>query len=126
MELHGWQKQNKRTAIYFNFVEEKFAFLFCTDIASRGMDFPQIDWVLQFDCPEDIETYIHRVGRTARYKSKGNGLLFLSNSEAEFVKKLEQKKIELKLLKSNPKKCLTIKNALSRLNAENQDLKYLA
>ena len=119
MELHGWQKQNKRTAIYFNFVEEKNAYLFCTDIASRGMDFPQIDWVIQFDCPEDIETYIHRVGRTARYKSKGNGLLFLAKSEEEFVKKMEIAKIEAKLLKSNPKKSLTITNALARLNAEN-------
>lgn len=74
MELHGRQKQNKRTAIYFNFVEEKHAFLFCTDIASRGMDFPQVDWVLSVDCPEDTETYIHRVGRTARYKAGGNAL----------------------------------------------------
>jgi ATP-dependent RNA helicase DDX10/DBP4 len=53
MELHGRQKQNKRTAIYYNFVEEKYAFLFATDIASRGMDFPLVDWVVQLDCPED-------------------------------------------------------------------------
>ena len=45
MELHGRQKQNKRTAIYYNFVEEKSAYLFATDIASRGMDFPAVDWV---------------------------------------------------------------------------------
>ena len=48
------------------------------------MDFPQVDWVLQFDCPEDTDTYIHRVGWTARYKSKGNGLLFLTESENAF------------------------------------------
>ena len=59
--------------------------MFATDIASRGIDFPAVDWVVQYDCPEDIYTYIHRVGRTARYKSKGNSLLFLLPSEIKMV-----------------------------------------
>jgi ATP-dependent RNA helicase DDX10/DBP4 len=41
------------------------------------------------DCPEDVSTYIHRVGRTARYKAKGNALLFLLESEESFVSQLE-------------------------------------
>jgi ATP-dependent RNA helicase DDX10/DBP4 len=45
-ELHGKQEQNKRTAIYFQFVEKKSAILFATDIASRGIDFPTVDWVV--------------------------------------------------------------------------------
>ena len=40
--------------------------MFATDIASRGLDFPDIDWVVQVDAPEDTNMYIHRVGRTAR------------------------------------------------------------
>ena len=43
--------------------------LFCTDIAARGVDFPAVDWVVQLDCPDSVESYIHRVGRTARYES---------------------------------------------------------
>lgn len=43
------------------------AILFATDIASRGLDFPAVDWVLQADCPDDVDQYIHRAGRTARY-----------------------------------------------------------
>eukprot|EP00967_Tisochrysis_lutea_P015128 scaffold17035_cov21-Tisochrysis_lutea.AAC.1 len=47
------------------YVQAKSMMLFATDIAARGLDFPKVDWVLQFDCPEDVASYIHRVGRTA-------------------------------------------------------------
>ena len=40
--------------------------MLATDIASRGLDFADVDWVVQLDAPEDVNTYIHRVGRTAR------------------------------------------------------------
>lgn len=43
--------------------------LFATDVAGRGLDFPNVDWVVQMDCPEDLDSYIHRAGRTARFKS---------------------------------------------------------
>ena len=89
-------------------MEKKFAVLFCTDIASRGIDFPAVDWVIQFDCPEDINTYIHRVGRTARYKSKGNALLFLLPSEIKMVDKITRNKIQLKKLQAAPNRSLTI------------------
>lgn len=59
--------------------------LFATDVAARGVDFPAVDWVIQFDVAEDLDTYIHRVGRTARHKSKGNALLFLLPSEMAFA-----------------------------------------
>ena len=42
------------------------AVLFATDVAARGLDFPAVDWVVQVDCPDDVATYIHRAGRTAR------------------------------------------------------------
>lgn len=47
-----------------------------TDVAARGLDFPNIDWVIQFDAPEDSASYIHRVGRAGRFRSKGNALHF--------------------------------------------------
>jgi len=46
-------------------------------------DFPAVDWVLQLDCPEDVDTYVHRAGRTARYSSSGEALLVLLPSEEE-------------------------------------------
>lgn len=68
-ELQGHQKQKKRMAIYFTFCEKRYGILLCTNIAARGLDFPMVDWVIQFDIPDQIDTYVHRVGRTARYKS---------------------------------------------------------
>ena len=89
-------------------MERKNTVLFCTDIASRGIDFPAVDWVVQFDCPDDVYTYIHRVGRTARYKSKGNSLLLLAPSEAKFVERVDKRNISLKKLNANPNKALNI------------------
>ncbi len=63
--------------------------LLCTDIAARGVDFPAVDWVVQVDIAEDVNTYVHRVGRTARYKAKGNALMFLMPSEEALIQKLQ-------------------------------------
>lgn len=100
--------------------------LFATDIASRGVDFPAVDWVIQFDCPEDVNTYIHRVGRTARYKSKGDALLFLLPSERKFIDRLQTKQIQLKMLAAAPNKQLTIQPTLQKLNTENTELMHIA
>ena len=54
-----------------------------TDIATSDLDFPSVGWVVQLDAPEDADMYIHHVGRTARYESKGKGLLSLMPSEEE-------------------------------------------
>ncbi|CAG9316849.1 unnamed protein product [Blepharisma stoltei] len=126
MELHGGQRQDKRTAIYFNFLEKPEAVLFATDIASRGLDFPAVHWVVQVDCPEDVQSYIHRVGRTARYKSGGNALLFLLPSEIKFIEYLEERKISMKKIKPNPKKTYSIVNNLANFVAEDSAIKHLA
>ena len=67
MSIHGKQKQQRRTAV-----------LLCTDVTARGLDIPAVDWILQYDPPDDPKEYIHRVGRTARGESgAGRALLFL-------------------------------------------------
>ncbi len=126
LEFHGKMEQNKRTAIYFQFVEKKNAVLFSTDISARGVDFPAVDWVVQVDCPEDVNTYIHRVGRTARYKSKGNALLFLLPSETKFLDKLQARNIQQKRLHAKADRQLTVQPVIAKMNAENQELQHLA
>lgn len=81
--------------IYENFCQKKSAILLATDIAARGLDFPEVHWVVQVDCPEDPATYIHRVGRTARYHRGGESLLMLLPSEIKMIEKLKEKKIPI-------------------------------
>lgn len=81
--------------IYDSFCRKQSAVLFATDLVSRGLDFPSVHWVVQADCPEDPETYIHRVGRTARFQNAGESVLLLMPSEISMVNKLKEKKIPL-------------------------------
>ena len=78
MEIHGKQKQQKRSTTFYEFNMLKEGILLCTDVAARGLDIPEVDWIIQYDPPLDIKEYIHRVGRTCRgHNAKGKALLFL-------------------------------------------------
>ncbi|EPS66689.1 hypothetical protein M569_08087, partial [Genlisea aurea] len=81
---------------------------------------------IQVDCPEDVATYIHRVGRTARYESGGRSILFLSPSETKMLEKLEEKKIPIRLLKANPKRLQPISGLLAALLVKYPNLLSLA
>ncbi|KAI0745161.1 DEAD-domain-containing protein [Earliella scabrosa] len=126
LHLHGKQKQMTRLATFQRFTSMKHAVLFATDIAARGLDFPSVDWVLQLDAPEDAETYIHRVGRTARYESAGKGLLLLMPSEeAGMLAALKKKNIEIQKIKIKASKTQSISNQLQKLAFQDPEIKYL-
>ncbi|GAA5991070.1 hypothetical protein JCM10908_006525 [Rhodotorula pacifica] len=127
MHMHGKQKQMQRLEIYQRFLTSKHAFMFATDVAARGLDFPAIDWVVQVDAPEDVDTYIHRVGRTARYQAKGKALLFLLPSEEEgMLRRLAAKKIEVNKIKANEKKKQSIRTQLQSAAFQFPEIKFLA
>ncbi|KAK1755921.1 P-loop containing nucleoside triphosphate hydrolase protein [Echria macrotheca] len=125
LHLHGRQKQVARMEITSRFTSAKYACLFATDVVARGVDFPAVDWVIQADCPEDADTYIHRVGRTARYESKGRAVLFLDPNEEGFLKRLEQKNVPIQKVNVREKKKKSITNELQSLCFKSADLKYL-
>ena len=126
LQLQGKQKQSARLTMYQKFTTTSHAVLFATDIAARGLDFPSVDWVVQLDAPEDADTYIHRVGRTARYESKGKGLLFLLPSEEEGMKAaLQLKGIEVSKIKNRPSKTQNIQNQLQNLCFQDPEIKHL-
>ncbi|TFY67036.1 hypothetical protein EVJ58_g1894 [Rhodofomes roseus] len=126
LHLHGKQKQTTRLATFQRFTGMQKAVLFATDVAARGLDFPAIDWVVQVDAPEDAETYVHRVGRTARYESAGRALLFLVPSEEEGMKAvLEKNGLKVEKIKIRASKTQNIENQLQNLAFQDPEIKYL-
>ncbi|BAE59048.1 putative DEAD box RNA helicase [Aspergillus flavus] len=126
MHLHGRQKQGGRLDITAKFSQAKHAVLFSTDITARGLDFPAVDWVIQMDCPEDADTYIHRVGRTARYERDGRAVLFLDPSEESgMLKRLEQKKVPIERINIKANKQQSIRDQLQNMCFKDPELKYL-
>ena len=127
LDIHGKQKQGKRSTTFYTFSQKRNSVvLFATDLASRGVDFPAIDWVIQLDPPEDISQYIHRVGRTARYKSDGNSVLFVSEKENNFIKELKIRKINILKMKIPPNKINNITPVVRSLLSEHKELIELA
>jgi|UPI000581A7D3 ATP-dependent RNA helicase DDX10/DBP4 len=131
MALHGKLVQTKRTEIYFDYLQRPHAVLFATDIAARGLDFKDVDWVVQADAPEDKAMYIHRAGRTARYRAGGKSLLMLTppeekNGFIELVQGKKAAKVPLKKLSINPTKTVVVTERAASLVASNPNLNRLA
>lgn len=127
LHLHGNQKQTARLDITTRFSRTQHACLFATDVAARGLDFPAVDWVVQVDAPESSDTYIHRVGRTARFDREGHSVLFLDPSEESgMLAALEKRKVILEKINVRQKKMQdTLKNQLQNMNFQDPELKYL-
>lgn len=127
LALYGTLHQEKREKIYNEFCRKSNVVLFATDLASRGLDFPQVNWVIQMDCPEDVETYIHRVGRTARgLLGKGEGLLMLLPPEEVIIKNLTKQKIPINKITVDPNKVVAPQRKIEALLSEYPDLKASA
>ena len=94
-KLHGNMPQAERTRSFGNFSKRRAGVLFCTDVAARGLDIAGVDWIIQYDPPNEAADYIHRVGRTARAGRGGEALLFLQQSEEAFCELLELKGLRL-------------------------------
>lgn len=94
--IHGRHKQDKRTKTYFQFTKAKWGILLCTDVAARGLDIPDVDWIVQYDAPGNVKEYIHRVGRTARgVDGQGSAILFLRPQEKKYLRRLKDAKVPL-------------------------------
>ncbi|KAI4906348.1 ATP-dependent RNA helicase [Alternaria incomplexa] len=118
--LHGKLKQQARTNRFFEFVNAQSGTLICTDVAARGLDIPEVDWVIQFDPPDDPRDYIHRVGRTARgANGKGRSLMFLLPSEVGFLKLLKENRVPLVEFELPSNKILNIQSQLEALISKN-------
>ncbi|WVW83356.1 ATP-dependent RNA helicase HAS1 [Kwoniella bestiolae CBS 10118] len=122
LDLHGKQKQQKRTNTFFEFCNAPSGILLCTDVAARGLDIPKVDWIIQFDPPDDPRDYIHRVGRTARAGKTGKSLLFLLPSELGFLRFLKVAKVPLNEYQFPQKKIADVQKQLESLISKNHYL----
>uniref|UniRef100_A0A8D3CFG3 ATP-dependent RNA helicase n=1 Tax=Scophthalmus maximus TaxID=52904 RepID=A0A8D3CFG3_SCOMX len=82
--IHGKMK-NKRNKIFADFRALKSGILVCTDVMARGIDIPEVNWVLQYDPPSSASAFVHRCGRTARIGNQGSALVFLLPMEETYV-----------------------------------------
>ncbi|KAH8381711.1 hypothetical protein KR093_011138 [Drosophila rubida] len=125
--IHGKQKQAKRTTTFFQFCNAESGILLCTDVAARGLDIPQVDWIVQYDPPDDPREYIHRVGRTARGSgNSGHALLMLRPEELGFLRYLKAAKVPLNEFEFSWQKIADIQLQLEKLISKNYFLNQSA
>ncbi|CRL03596.1 CLUMA_CG016211, isoform A [Clunio marinus] len=94
-KLFGSMTQIERVSVFREFKAVKAGVLLCTDVAARGLDVPQVDLVIQYSAPQELNNYYHRIGRTARAGNKGEALIFLNRNEEKFVELLKEKNVEI-------------------------------
>ena len=88
--IHSNKAQNTRFRAVENFAEGKQRILIATDILSRGIDITGVSHVINFDVPDVMENYIHRIGRTGRAESKGDSITFIREKDSEMIAQIEE------------------------------------
>ncbi|MCQ2078715.1 MAG: DEAD/DEAH box helicase [archaeon] len=87
--LHGDMAQGKRERVMNDFRNDKVDLLIATDVAARGLDVDDINYVVNYDMPEQIDTYVHRIGRTGRAGKRGTAVSFVTSEEEYLVREFE-------------------------------------
>ena len=88
--IHGDKSQNKRIKVLKDFKDYKFQVLVGTDVASRGIDIDNLSCVINYNIPEEAETYVHRIGRTGRAGEEGRAISFCDYGERGLLKDIEK------------------------------------
>lgn len=101
--IHGDKAQNQRQKALTDFKEGKIRVLVATDIAARGIDIDKLKYVVNYDIPEEAETYVHRIGRSGRAGESGNAISICEPEENERIKAIEKlTKTSIQVIKNNP------------------------
>ncbi|HKX16446.1 MAG TPA: DEAD/DEAH box helicase [bacterium] len=88
--LHGGMMEGARMRALRGFEEGRSRVLVATNVAARGLDLPEVSHVINFDVPEDVETYVHRIGRTARAGRAGTAITFVGQYDLEVFDALQR------------------------------------
>lgn len=87
--IHGEKDQDQRSEVMRKFKEGECPILIATDVSARGIDIPDVNYVINYDLPDKAENYVHRVGRTGRGVNKGIALSFCSEDEKEILSEIQ-------------------------------------
>ena len=88
--LHGGKSQSQRTKTLAGFAKGRTRILVATNVAARGLDIPNVSHVVNYDLPEDVETYVHRIGRTARAGKEGVAATLVDEAEVREFDKIQR------------------------------------
>lgn len=88
MGIHGDKSQRQRSETIQRFKDGSCEVMVATDVAARGLDISDVEYVVNYDFPNDVENYIHRIGRTGRANKKGHSLTYITPDEGHVAKKL--------------------------------------
>jgi ATP-dependent RNA helicase DeaD len=89
-KIHGGMEQRDRLIVMNKFKLGHFRYLVATDVAARGIDIANISLVINYDIPEDGESYVHRIGRTGRIDKLGRAITFVAQNENRFLNDIHQ------------------------------------
>jgi len=89
LTIHSDKDQRNRTSVLKKFKSGEIKMLIATDVSARGIDIQDVNIVVNYDLPEQIENYVHRVGRTGRGKNKGDAFSFCSKGEEELLSEIQ-------------------------------------
>ena len=101
-KIHGGMEQSDRLRVMNNFKQGYFRYLVATDVAARGIDIDNITHVINYDIPEDKESYVHRIGRTGRAGKMGRAITFVTQNESKFLNDIHEYIGKEILLKERP------------------------
>jgi len=88
--IHGDKNQNDRSAVMEKFRKGRSRIMIATDVSARGIDVPDVDYVINYDLPDKPENYVHRVGRTGRGINLGEAITYCSNEEKGLLEEIQQ------------------------------------
>ncbi|KAG5466453.1 hypothetical protein LSCM4_01604 [Leishmania orientalis] len=115
--LHGQMKLDKRQRVHRQVTKRSRCVLVCTDVAARGLDIPEVGVVVQYDPPVDPNTFIHRIGRTARMGRSGRSVVFLMPQELEYINFMRLQNVPLQALDEERDSVDAAADAVRNMNA---------
>lgn len=89
-KIHGGMEQRDRLSVMNDFKQGNFRYLVATDVAARGIDIDDISLVINYDIPQDSESYVHRIGRTGRKDREGKAITFVTQYERKYLRDIQQ------------------------------------